>query len=440
MRESRSTSEPRRDLLERLFITGGLVLVLVPIAAIVGWIATHRGDLPLLDDGDLAASRSVVTDGANGFETMKEAADRTHLSQEDEANLTAIAPGAYSDPAWVRSAVARNAEALAALERALAAPMFQFPVPPAKPARSNLNVPTLMRIESLVKLAAAEAQVRVADGDSSGVLDRSVLGVRVGKTIGTSEGVMLPELSRASSCLAIGLGSLESIVRRVVIDAPTARELVSRLESARWREDTWQRVWADEYQHLKASLLELDKTLAAGPPDARGWSVVVWKLKPLDYLWQPNRTLTSLAEIYRDRVHRAALPCRELSAEPELEWSPWTFFSPNGIGRQALLLSGPNSDSIDKGRCHSETRFALLEMLIAARAYWQSNHERPRQLADLVPDYLRALPEDRFAGAPLRYDAARGVAYSVGDDFVDGGGGEHPDASSASEPAISLVF
>ena len=50
----------------------------------------------------------------------------------------------------------------------------------------------------------------------------------------------------------------------------------------------------------------------------------------------------------------------------------------------------------------------------------------PDGLNDLVPEFLPAIPDDPFDGAPLRYKKlAKGyVVYSVGDDRVDDGGVE----------------
>ena len=38
------------------------------------------------------------------------------------------------------------------------------------------------------------------------------------------------------------------------------------------------------------------------------------------------------------------------------------------------------------------------------------------------PDLLGNVPKDPFDGAPLRYDAAKGLLWSVGKDLVDDGG------------------
>jgi hypothetical protein len=436
MSESRSSSELLRNRLERLALSAGLVLgavIAVAIPAMVIWVAAHRADLPAVVDDDLAVARSDARDRVNGLERMQEVEARTDLPDPDRVRLRALDSGDALDPSWVRSVVARNAEAFAALEAALGAPLFQFPPPSSSSdAASDSHAPTLTQILPLVRLAAAEAQVRLAEGDPGSATDRAMLGVRVGKAVGDAEGAVFGQLLTAGSCQWIGLAAIEAIVRKASIEGAAARELVSRLESARLRDGAWQRVWATEYQHAKSSILRFDEELTAER------SRVGWKRMPLRYLWQPNRTLAALAETYRERSCRAGLSCRDISAaRPAVETSPLNLaqmlLSPNGIGNRLSTLNGPQDNgSADHGRCQLQTRFALVETLIAARTYWQANGELPRELADLVPEYLPALPEDRFAGAPLRYDPSRGVAYSVADDSDAGG--------ESDELAISLVF
>ena len=48
--------------------------------------------------------------------------------------------------------------------------------------------------------------------------------------------------------------------------------------------------------------------------------------------------------------------------------------------------------------------------------------ERPEGLDALVPRYFAAVPADPYDGAPVRYDAERGIIYAVGPNLRDDGG------------------
>ena len=68
----------------------------------------------------------------------------------------------------------------------------------------------------------------------------------------------------------------------------------------------------------------------------------------------------------------------------------------------------------------------MTAIALAIRLYEVDHGQRPTALAQLVPDYLEAIPADPFAadGRPIVYapDAAPPVLYSVGGDGVDDGG------------------
>jgi hypothetical protein len=433
-------------VLRRLAI-GLAVLIGVPLVAIPCWIATHRNDLPSPGDDDLAVTRSVVPAGENGYDQLVIAAERSDWPEDADARLKAIRSGEVSDPAWVRSMLARNRSAIAAIERALAASTLQLPpsTSPFDPSSdaSDVVLDVLMQIGSLVKLAGAGARLQLATGDLDGAIDRAFLGMRLGSRLGGAESTALIWLMIARSSQANSLGDLEAIARGAPIRPRDARELISRLDTARLGESAWKAAWAGEYQFVKRSFEIVSGDDQSFERDtAMYW---VWRLVPSDYLWQPNRTLASMAEFYRSLQRGSALACREAhprhSTAEDLSWKKVRLLtSPNPVGNILTEIATPNFLRFDLKRCHLETRFALLETMIAARAYWQEHRELPHQLDDLLPAYLPALPEDRFAGAPLRYDRARAVAYAIGDDFTDAAGGDEPDPSNASEPAISLAF
>jgi hypothetical protein len=75
----------------------------------------------------------------------------------------------------------------------------------------------------------------------------------------------------------------------------------------------------------------------------------------------------------------------------------------------------------------TRARLIALKSVLAVQRYRLSNSDAlPSSLADLVPDYLPALPTDLFDDQPLRYERrdAGYVIYSIGADGTDDGGKE----------------
>src|SRR5262249_25938289 len=75
---------------------------------------------------------------------------------------------------------------------------------------------------------------------------------------------------------------------------------------------------------------------------------------------------------------------------------------------------------------HAILRCALAAL--AAERYRRQTGDWPRSLADLVPNYLSAVPLDPFDATQLRYrrTAEGAVIYSVGRDGRDDGGNTEP--------------
>ncbi len=98
------------------------------------------------------------------------------------------------------------------------------------------------------------------------------------------------------------------------------------------------------------------------------------------------------------------------------------------IKRSALTrMLLPSLAQIDSAFLARRGRQAALEALLAAQAYRRDHGEFPESLAQLVPNYLAAIPVDPCdpAGGPLLYrrdEPTRAVIWSMGDDRADGGG------------------
>jgi len=97
-------------------------------------------------------------------------------------------------------------------------------------------------------------------------------------------------------------------------------------------------------------------------------------------------------------------------------------------------------DRIQRNRCQLETQVSIVEVMIAAKAYSDSEGQLPERLDDLVPRFLDALPLDRYDGAPLRYARAAPAVYSIGEDESDEGGRAARGLFDTHEPELSLAF
>lgn len=101
----------------------------------------------------------------------------------------------------------------------------------------------------------------------------------------------------------------------------------------------------------------------------------------------------------------------------------------SGTAYAMISIFGPAIDRAVLQDFRILTDARLAAVLLASRWYAVDHRGNfPRELADLVPTYLPAVPLDPFtAGSPLRYRGGNDpVVYSVADNGTDEGGSEQP--------------
>jgi len=418
------------------------VLIAIPLVVIPGWIAMNRTDLPTANDADLTVPTWEILPPRNGFDSFAEATELLDWPEGADERIQAARAGEEWDPEWVEEMTNRNARAMASLDQGIDAPAFVLP--PFNSESEDELLDPLIGVQRLLKLSGAQARLHLADGDYDDAIESALRGLRSGRRISGAEGVDLIGLMFATAHQGIGLADLNHVVRAVPLTREASGQLIAELEALRWSGADWNRGWAAEYRFLKASIEKVEADhLSAETDSAMAW---VWQVVPESYLWQPNRTLSSLADMYRDRQRKAALSCRDAYSSVANRDEERTLrlakilLSPNPAGGILVEIATPNFERFDLKRCHNATKFSLLQVLIALKAHHDEHSGLPTAIEDLVPDYLDRLPEDRFDGAPVRYARERAVIYSVGDDFTDSGGGEAFDMHDASEPALGVAF
>ncbi len=99
----------------------------------------------------------------------------------------------------------------------------------------------------------------------------------------------------------------------------------------------------------------------------------------------------------------------------------------------ALFMPASQASFAATGRSMAHRDLALCA--IAARQYERKHGELPAALANLVPEFLPAVPTDPFDGKPLRLIAGSDglTFYSIGRDQKDDGG---TDRDQSGEPDV----
>jgi len=91
--------------------------------------------------------------------------------------------------------------------------------------------------------------------------------------------------------------------------------------------------------------------------------------------------------------------------------------TPNHVGWLLLGAVLPTYNSLAERLARDEFGLSAVKVVVAAELFRRKTGQRPESLDALVPEFLPSVPVDPFDhGAALKYDAERGIVWTVGVD------------------------
>jgi len=300
----------------------------------------------------------------------------------------------------MRSCVADNRVALDALYDAAKCPSGRWPVNPDPSMSSDHYMPILLHIRSAVRLLDVEAELRATEGDGHG----AALSVRAMRRLAASLDES-PYLIATQVRFACGAMSVDAAEHALGLTRLPAADL------AMLRDE-----FATEAQQLslrtavrgeRAGLLWLTTELAeeSGVGLSRmlyiahvmipgtGETDAIFGLKHTtgwaELLDLPPRELRAAAKLYNDRY--------ELTA---YDWKAFVF---HPISTTCAPVMARSSDTF----VAAKLRLHVACTALAVEEFRLKNSRWPDKLADLVPDYIDAVPQDWFAPAGTTVSYAR---------------------------------
>lgn len=347
-------------------------------------------------------------------------------------------------PTDARAFLDAHAEALHLLHEASIKTAVDWHIQLTSPAVS-IMLPNLTPQRSLAKASCIAVRYQHVLGDDAAALaiarDMLAIGPHVDAT---APGLISPLVAIAGEALL--LHALEEITPglRVAAEVPGAAEaqrpatraqvqaLVRDLLQVAPLKQRWERAMQGERAYQLDTVLwvvnaptGMSFLAGAGAPlpamaFGRGVGVLLAPAWKLDLLRQMQRC---------DEYARAATLETWVAARRHAPGDPAASTPPEGPAAIAHLFSSILSPSLEGALKQVYVLITLRRCTATAlsiRLYELDHGRRPRTLAELVPDYLPAVPGDPFdpEEGPLRYlpDAVVPVLYSVGQNENDDGG------------------
>ena len=192
---------------------------------------------------------------------------------------------------------------------------------------------------------------------------------------------------------------------------------------------------------------EFERRLIVGPRPNDPWDQPAAALMadhPNRLFFKPNQTLGLFASSLRELKDQVSKAPSATSGQITQRIGPQ--------GRPSGFPGGPNRSGLKYANDRvwhyaglieyfslQRARHALVLTLFGVRRYALDHGRAPQSLNELVPVYFTTLPADPYTGEPLRYDAARGLIYSVGMDLKSEGGSSNDEPlSDDSEPTVMI--
>ena len=344
-------------------------------------------------------------------------------------------------PAETRQLVAEylsdNAEALQLLHRASAMKSCRYPIDLNKGFATLL--PHLNQLRQAARLLSLEAMEQTEEQRPQEAVESVIASLNVSRSL-NQEPMLISYLVHVA-CQGISLESLQRILNRMPLTDTQLSELAAAIEESE-NQQALTRAFVGErcmgqsgFEELRTGKVPMkDMVSFLGEPP--WWCHLFWLYRTTGLLELDERCYLDIME---ENVKATRLPPPEDMAAASAVVGKVNHLSLCHV-LSRMMLPALDQAVIKAGRCDAMIHNA--QVAIAVEHFRLANATLPKQLSDLVPAFLSAVPSDPFDGKPLRYKTlAKGyVVYSVGDDREDNGGVEKNSKGVSWVPGTDITF
>jgi len=447
--------KPRR-ISTLIWVLAGSVGFAALVFGGLGFLYLHDGPPP--DDADLRAPSPIVDDDQNGervFEDMTKgqfdfiAYAIAHGVDDFEANR--ILSGDASNEPVESGYLAQVQPALAKVEVALEKPYFEF----AHPTRIKAYPPDISVYVGCGKTILMAARLAESRGDFETAVREITLDERLARCLADCHGDIV-EILTAVTFDRLSTKAAADLLNNAQTPLLTTNSLLTVFQTEINWTPGYRQALRMEYQFFTLALLGLIKdpaSIADVTRDTRSW---------VYHLISANVKVHQTLRLYADRIHLSIAAAElDYAAQqqqfavlfgPDKELATFSdIFLPNGGGRYLYTVIAPTIAGVLTTKFSAEVSHRLVQTGLALRCFFAARQKLPGKLADLVPQYLPAIPLDPYNGQPLLYDQSRGLVYSVGTSLKDNHGSkflkmakEDPNyedpLSDKEQPTLQLEF
>ena len=404
--------------------TAVLLAAAVGGVAVFGWLAS-RDEPPPADESELAVARPDVAPADNAFTYFLAATNL--LAETTNAQLVAdFLVGKAPDGAELREWVAANAECLAQVMRGSECAVCSMPMV----LSFDSEFPYLTAWLKIGRLLAVRSRQARLDGRwADAAADARTVARLGGLVLGNAESMIHYLVG-----VAIAGEAFEQILALATdpaVPAEDLRVLAADLDALGPYDaglalalKAESRAAADLVDGFTSGRIDWIDLMAFGNVERDFRKRLLGAIMRSPYFFRPQATLRAVREKYRQALRDVSLPYAQadLADEPKYGERLAQLLRPNSFGeffRRMVIV--PVRLTLEK-KCRAESLLAGAKLAVACNRFERDQVRWPETLAELVPEYLSAVPRDPFDGAPFRYSAEKGLVWAVGQNLTDDGG------------------
>lgn len=417
-----------------------LLFILVTLPSVLGFIFK---DIQPIDDSDLSLPTVSLPDSQNAYPDLivaQDAIDKTYDSQR----LDDIINGKAWDITFATQTIASNTPALTLFASAAQKPTFQDPTF-AQPDTLSLNTvfTSIGGWRNLARLNGLQALYLAHSGKSTEGLQIALQGVDMAQKIEASQAHLIDWLV-AVAMKKTALQTIQTIIASTTISTKDLKEVATTLNS--YTNDVSGLVKTNKinYYEQKSTI----KSLVYGDTSEVGVTgqalAISSQIDRTNFYFHPNQSIFFLAGDIRQRIANAQSSCDALSESEPTKVLPsnlWLLYiTPNAIGKVIHDVTAVSLDSTKVKACQENLLLGATQLMAGLKAYQQDNQKLPAMLDELVPTYIADMPLDPFSGQAFKYDPAKKIIYSIGQDKKDVGGSIGDNWETMENPTFSVAF
>lgn len=407
------------------FLLGLSVLAAVGVGAVAVFVAVASRDVPPPDEAEFRLERPEVAPEANAYTYFLQA---TNLLVEttNAARIVNYLAGQAEDDGELRELVAKNAECLALVKRGAECAICQMPAVESFDSESPF-LTSWLKIGKVLSIQSRQARLAGRTEEASAA---ALTAARLGNLVQQNAESMIHYLVGET----IANAALEQIVE-LAVDPKTPSAVLENLAKeldglgpfdaglarAFKAESRLAALTIDQLANGQIDLIDL---LAFGNAERNFRTRLLNGIARSGYCFQPHATRGRIQDFYRKMIPDVSLPYARIDPAYGREFGRgWPdLLRPNAVGRLLRVLLIPPVGITMAKKCRTESLLSGARLAVACHRFDREQGRFPETLQELVPDFLAEVPRDPFDGAPFRYSAEKGLAWSVGKNLTDEGG------------------